>query len=150
MPDVQAPEDTALWRRICQLATDQPNVQPDMEPEHFVRILSAERTPRPLEFAAICEAFGVTDAWLLTGDDHGLCDETHAALRKDIEAGRPEITEWKKALNRLRIQHANCPGAHDILDTFHSEADGCDMVVCACGWVYDAEEQCPGVGEIND
>lgn len=141
--------DVALWRRICQLATDQPHVQPDMEPERFARILSTEKRPTSLDLAQICDAFGVTDAWLLTGDDHGLCEGTHAALRKEVEAGRREIDELKAALNRLRVQHAKCTGAHDIAQTYFSEDEGCDLSECSCGWTYDAEEQCPGIGEIS-
>jgi len=142
-------EDVALWRRICQLATDQPKVQPDMDGERFARILSAEKCPTPLDVALMCDAFGVTAAWLLTGDEHGLCEGTHKVLYESVEAGRRQVEELKAALNRLRAEHAKCPGAHNIETTFFSEAEGCDLVVCSCGWTYDAEEQCPGIGEVD-
>ena len=140
----RSPEYVAMWRRICGLATDQPQVRPDMDGEPF-----AEKRPSTLDLALICEAFGVTDAWLLTGDDHGLCEGTHAVLYESVNAGRSEIAELKAALNRLRAEHAKCLGAHEVVKTYFSENEGCDLAVCSCGWTYDAEEECPGVGEID-
>lgn len=115
------PDDdwTALWRRICQVATDQPRVQPDMEPERFVRILSREKRPSALDVAQIADAFGVTVSWLLTGDDHGMCEGTIAALQEDLRRGfeysqRQEalIAGLKQQLLDARGHEAACKGGH--------------------------------------
>lgn len=100
---------TALWRRICQVATDQPGAQPDMEPEQFARILAREKRPSTTDLALIADAFGVTVAWLLTGDDHGMCEGTIAALQEELRLGfehsrrqDEEIADLKQQLLEAR------------------------------------------------
>lgn len=69
---VDTPEWTALWRRICQIATDQPDVQPDMEPARFTQIRSHKKRPSTTDLALIADAFGVTVPWLVTGADENV------------------------------------------------------------------------------
>lgn len=58
-----------LWSRIKQVATDQPDVRPDIEPERFAQILSHKKRPSTTDLAQIADAFGVTVPWLVTGAD---------------------------------------------------------------------------------
>lgn len=97
------PDDdwAALWRRICHVATDQPHVQPDMEPERLARILSRKKRPSALDVALIADAFGVTVSWLLTGDDHGMCEGTIAALQDEIRLCTERIRTLEADLPKL-------------------------------------------------
>lgn len=111
-----------LWRRICQAATDRPDAQPDMDPERFARILSRKKRPSALDVSLIAEAFGVTVAWLLTGDDHGLCEGTIASLQEDIRRGfersqrqDEQIASLKQQLLDLRGHESGCEGDHSGL-----------------------------------
>lgn len=118
----EAPVDNdwaALWRRICQAATDQPDVQPDMEPERFARILSREKRPSALDVAQIADAFNVTVSWLLTGSDHGMCEGTIAALQEDLRRGfeysrrqDEEIADLKQQLIDVRGHESGCEDRH--------------------------------------
>lgn len=92
-----SPKYVAMWRRICGLATDQPHVHPDMDCERFARILSAEKRPSTLDLALICEAFGVTDEWLLTGND---CD---------LDAGAPANPATGKDDKRTGMSEPTIP-----------------------------------------
>lgn len=111
---------TPLWRRICQLATDQPDTQPDMEdPERFELVLSREKRPSSLDLALIATAFGVTVSWLLTGDDHGMCEGTIAALQEEVRRGLEysqrqdeEIASLRQQLLHARGYDNGCEGGH--------------------------------------
>lgn len=110
---------TPLWSRIDQVATDRPDVKPDMEPERFARILSREKRPSALDVAQVADAFGVTVSWLLTGDDHGMCEGTIAALQEDLRLGfeysrrqDEEIADLKRQLLDTRGHDDGCEGGH--------------------------------------
>lgn len=80
---------TPLWRRIHQLATDQPDVRPDIDPERFARILSHEKRPSTTDLALIADAFDVTVPWLVTGNDEGA--DVLALLGREVKRARQEI-----------------------------------------------------------
>lgn len=127
MPDVDSPEDdwTALRRRICQVATDQPDVRPDMEPEQFVRILSHEKRPSSLDVAQIADAFSVTVSWLLTGDDHGMCEGTIAALQADLRRGFEYAQQQDRLIADLKQQLLDARGHQDGCEGGHPGTIDC-------------------------
>lgn len=80
---------TPLCSRIKQVATDQPDVQPDIEAERFARILSHEKRPSTTDLALIATAFGVTVPWLVTGADEDA--DVLALLGREAKHARREI-----------------------------------------------------------
>lgn len=100
MPD--SPEGVAMWRRICQLATDQPGVQPDMDGERFARILSGEKRPTTTDLALIAVAFGVTDRWLLTGGEHGVFENRQTA-EQPVPASRPRLFRLMRDVDQTGV-----------------------------------------------
>lgn len=119
VPDAGTDDWTPLWGRICQLAADQPDVQPAMEQDRLVQIRSGEKRPSSLDLAQIADAFGVTVAWLLTGDDHGMCEGAIAALQEDLRRGfeytqqqDQQIAELKQQLLDARGHEDGCEGDH--------------------------------------
>lgn len=78
-----------LCSRIKQVATEQPDVRPDMEPERFVRILSREKRPSTTDLALIAVAFDVTVPWLVTGNDEDA--DVLALLGREAKRARQEI-----------------------------------------------------------
>lgn len=144
-----APEPASrsgIASRINQVAVAQATVRPDMDPERFTELLLQKRTPTSLDLALIADAFKVTVPWLVTGDDHAWCEDTLTSLHEELVAERCRTAELKQALVRMRAAHARCPGAHVRIKTYFSEDEGCDLTECSCGWTYDAEETCPGIG----
>lgn len=117
---------TFLWRRICQVATDQPDVQPDMDPERFARILSHEKRPSSLDVAQIADAFSVTVSWLLTGDDHGMCEGTIAALQADLRRGFEYTQQQDRLIADLKQQLLDARGHQDGCEGGHP-----GMIDCA-------------------
>jgi transcriptional regulator with XRE-family HTH domain len=156
---------TALWRRICQVATDQPGVQSDMEPERFARILNREKRPSSLDLAQIADAFGVTVAWLLTGSDHGMCEGTIAALQGELRLCTERIRALEADLPDLVSMccHQAYPVTHTMacrnyagpIDHWrvYSVPDIADLTVrglaeCTCGVRYPAAGvDCPNRAE---
>lgn len=141
---------SGIASRINQAALAQATVRPDMDPERFTELLLQKRTPNSLDLALIAEAFNVTVPWLVTGDDHAWCEDTVASLQEELAAEQHRTAELKQALVRMRAAHAGCPGAHLSVETYYSEEQGCDLTECSCGWTYDAEEECPGIGDGDD
>lgn len=150
-----------LWSRIKQVATDQPAVQP----EQFARILSHEKRPSTLDLALIADTFGVTVPWLLTGDDHGMCAGTIAALQDELRLRTERIRVLEADLPNLVSMccrqvyggpHAMaCPNYSGPIDHWrvYSVPDAADLTArglaeCTCGVRYPAAGgACPNAAE---
>lgn len=135
---------TALWRRICQVATDRPDVQPDMEPERFARILSREKRPSTTDLALIAVAFGVTVPWLVTGEDEDA--GVVALLRREAEHVQQETAaaDPQAGLANLKRRLKNPP---PFVGYLVENANFTPPKRTKTSWIYQSPSLFHGLGD---